>query len=315
MEYLSRLATHVRGEFSKVIIGQQEVLDQLLLVLLCRGHALIEGVPGLAKTLAAKSLARICGLDFHRVQCTADLMPADVTGTNVFNMATSTFSLRPGPIFTDFLLVDEINRTSPRTQAGLLEAMEERQVTIDGTRHALSDNFTVLATQNPVEFEGTYPLPEAQLDRFLLKIRISYPSAKEEAEILTLHEQGFDGRRPEDIPLTPIEPGLLSQARQEIQQVKIEPTLLTYIAAVVRRTRDWPALSLGASPRGAIGLFSVARALAGMEQRDYLIPDDIKAVAAAVLRHRIILKPEADIEGLTADQIVSQILSSVEVPR
>ena len=315
MEYLSRLAAHVRGEFSKVIIGQQEVLDQLLLVLLCGGHAVIEGVPGLAKTLAAKSLSRICGLDFHRVQCTADLMPADVTGTNVFNLATSTFSLRAGPIFTDFLLVDEINRTSPRTQAALLEAMEERQVTIDGTRHPLSDNFTVLATQNPVEFEGTYPLPEAQLDRFLLKIRISYPSAAEEAEILRRYEQGLDGRRPEDIPLNPIEPGLLDRARQEIHQVKVEPALLTYIATVVRRSRDWPALSLGASPRGAIGLFSVARALAGMEQRDYLIPDDVKSAAPAVLRHRIILKPEADIEGLTADQIISQILATVEVPR
>ena len=315
MEYLSRLAAHVRGEFAKVIVGQQEVLDQLLLVLLCGGHAVIEGVPGLAKTLAAKSLARICGLDFRRVQCTADLMPTDVTGTNVFNLATSTFSLRPGPIFTDFLLVDEINRTSPRTQAALLEAMEERQATIDGIRHALPDNFTVLATQNPVEFEGTYPLPEAQLDRFLLKIRINYPSAQEEAEILTRHEQGFDGRRPEEIPLNPVEPGLLAQARQEIQQVKVEPALLTYIATVVRRSRDWPALSLGASPRGAIGLFCVARALAGMEQRDYLIPDDVKAAAPAVLRHRIILKPEADIEGLTADQVISQILSAVEVPR
>ncbi|MFZ0636779.1 MAG: MoxR family ATPase [Candidatus Acidiferrales bacterium] len=315
MENLSRLAAHIRGEFSKVIIGQREAIDQLLLVLVCNGHALLEGVPGLAKTLAVKTLARICGLDFQRVQCTADLMPADVMGTNVFNMATSKFSLHRGPVFTDLLLVDEINRTSPRTQAALLESMEERQVTIDGIRNPLSDNFTVLATQNPIEFEGTYPLPEAQLDRFLLKIRIGYPSEKEETEILQRYEHGFDPRNLESFAIVPIDPALLGAARQEIANVRVEPTLYTYLVTLVRRTRDWPALTLGASPRAAIGLFAVARALAGMEGRDFLIPDDIKAAAPAVLRHRILLKPEADLEGLTPDQVISDLLAAVEVPK
>jgi MoxR-like ATPase len=315
VENLSRLVAHVRNEYSKVIIGQRDVIDQMLLVLVCGGHALMEGVPGLAKTLAVKTLARICGLGFQRVQCTADLMPADIMGTNVFNMATSSFSLHRGPVFTDLLLVDEINRTSPRTQAALLEAMEERQVTIDGTRYALSGNFTVLATQNPIEFEGTYPLPEAQLDRFLLKIRVGYPSEKEEAEILERWGQGFDSRRFDAIELAPIDAAWLAAARQEIESVRVEPALYKYLVTLVRRTRDWPALTLGASPRAAIGLFSVARALAGIEGRDFLIPDDIKTAAPAVLRHRIMLKPEADLEGLTADQVVSEILAAVEVPK
>ena len=315
MESLSALATQVRGEMAKVLVGQREVVDQLLLVLVCNGHAVIEGVPGLAKTLAVKSLARICGLGFQRVQCTADLMPADITGTNVFNLNTSTFSLHPGPVFTDLLLVDEINRTAPRTQAALLEAMEERQVTIDGKRHPLPENFTVLATQNPVEFEGTYPLPEAQLDRFLMKIRITYPNVEEEVEILMRYDRGFDMRRLEDVPLDTLDPALLEAARREVGNLKVEPALYSYIVNLIRRTRDWPAISLGASPRAAIGLFHASRVLAGMDGRDFLLPDDVKAAALPVLRHRIILKPEADLEGLTADQVLQQVLASVEVPR
>lgn len=315
MQDLANLASHVRRELSKVIVGQREIADQLLLVLVCGGHAVIEGVPGLAKTLAVKTLARICGLNFQRVQCTADLMPADVTGTNVFNMATSTFSLHRGPVFTDLLLVDEINRTSPRTQAALLEAMEERQVTIEGVRYPLSENFTVLATQNPVEFEGTYPLPEAQLDRFLLKIRVNYPSAEEEMNILAQYGTGFDPRRLDEIAITPLEPGLLAAARREVASVRVEPTLHSYVVALVRRTRDWPAVSLGASPRAAVGLFFVARALAGMDGRDFLLPDDVKSAALPVLRHRILLKPEADLEGLSADQVIRQVIAAVEVPK
>ena len=315
MEHLEALAAHVRSELSKVIIGQREVVDQLLVVLVCGGHAVIEGVPGLAKTLAVKSLARICGIGFQRVQCTADLMPADITGTNVFHMATSTFTLHRGPLFTDLLLVDEINRTAPRTQAALLEAMEERQVTIDGVRYPLPDNFTVLATQNPVEFEGTYPLPEAQLDRFLLKIRIQYPNLEEEIEIISRYDKGFDPRHLDAIELKALPPKLLAEARREIEGIKVEPTLFAYIVKIVRRTRDWPAISLGASPRAAVGLFFVARALAGMDGRDYLLPDDIKAAALPVLRHRLLLKPEADLEGLTTDQVISQVLAAVEVPR
>jgi len=315
VEHLSALAKQVRSELAKVIVGQSEVVDQLLLVLVCNGHAVIEGVPGLAKTLAVKSLARICGFGFQRVQCTADLMPADITGTNIFNLNTSLFSLHPGPVFTDLLLVDEINRTAPRTQAALLEAMEERQVTIDGKRHPLSENFTVLATQNPVEFEGTYPLPEAQLDRFLMKVRITYPNANEEVEILSRYGQGFDVRRLEDIPLNLLDPALLAAARREVGDLKVEPALYSYVVDVIRRTRDWPAISLGASPRAAIGLFHASRVLAGMDGRDYLLPDDVKAAALPVLRHRLILKPEADLEGLTADQVIQQVLAAVEVPK
>lgn len=315
MENLSRLATHVRGEFSKVIVGQHQAVDQILLAMVCGGHALLEGVPGLAKTLAAKTVARICGLGFQRVQCTADLMPADVIGTNIFNMATGTFSLHRGPVFTDLLLVDEINRTSPRTQAALLESMEERQVTIDGTRYPLTEFFTVLATQNPIEFEGTYPLPEAQLDRFLLKIRVGYPSANEETELLTRYGNGFDPRRLDSIAIAPLEPGLLPAARREVERIRVEPALYTYLVTLIRRTREWPALSLGASTRAGIALFTVARALAGIEGRDFLIPDDIKAAAPPVLRHRLLLKPEADLEGLTADQVVSELLATVEVPK
>jgi MoxR-like ATPase len=315
VQSLSALATQVRSEFSKVIIGQQSVVDQLLLVLVCSGHAVIEGVPGLAKTLAVKTLARICGLNFQRVQCTADLMPADVTGTSVFNLSTNTFTLHRGPVFTDLLLVDEINRTSPRTQAALLEAMEERQVTIDGTRYPLSPNFTVLATQNPIEFEGTYPLPEAQLDRFLLKIRVAYPSADDETKILLQYEKGFDPRHFDQIPLQQLEPALLDAARREIDSVRVEPALHSYVVSLIRRTRDWPAISLGGSPRAAVGLFFVARTLAGMDGRDYLLPDDVKAAALPVLRHRILLKPEADLEGLTTDQVITQLVAAVDVPK
>jgi MoxR-like ATPase len=315
VEHLSALSAHVRAELGKVIVGQSEMSSQLLLVLVCGGHAVIEGVPGLAKTMIVKTLARICGLKFQRVQCTADLMPADVTGTNVFNLQSSTFQLHQGPIFADLLLVDEVNRTAPRTQAALLEAMEERQVTIDGTRYSLPENFTVFATMNPIEFEGTYPLPEAQLDRFLLKIRVGYPSAEEEIEVLSRFSTGFDSRRLEEIPITPIAPGMLDAARKEVGSIRVEPGLYRYIVTLMRRTRDWPAISLGASPRAAIGLLFAARTLAGMDGRDYLVPDDVKAAAPAVLRHRLLLKPEADLEGLTPDQVVQQILSTVEIPR
>jgi MoxR-like ATPase len=315
LEHFARLAAHVREELSKVIVGQRAVVDQLLLVLVCGGHALIEGVPGLAKTLAAKSLARVCGLHFQRVQCTPDLMPADITGTNVFRLADNTFQLHRGPVFTDVLLVDEINRTPPRTQSALLEAMEERQVTIDGVCYPLSHHFTLLATQNPIEFEGTYPLPEAQLDRFLFKIRIDYPSAEEEAAILARYESGFDPRRLDAVELTAADASLLSTARSEIEQVRVEPTLLPYMVAIIRRTRDWPAIALGGSPRAAVGLLYVARAMAAMDGRDYLLPDDVKAAAFPVLRHRILLKPEAELEGFEPDNVIQQVVATVEIPK
>lgn len=315
MEHFQELLAHVRTELSKVIVGQQAVVDQLLLTLVCGGHALIEGAPGLAKTLIVKSLARVCRLGYKRVQCTPDLMPADILGTNVFNLAESSFRLHPGPVFTDLLLIDEINRTPPRTQSALLEAMEERQITLDGTLYPLSENFTVFATQNPIEYEGTYPLPEAQLDRFLFKIRISYRSVDEETAILSRYDRGFDARRTESIALTPFAPDLLEAARAEVIAVRVEPTLYPYLVAVIRRTRDWGSIAVGASPRAGVGLLFVARGLAAMDGRDYLLPDDVKTAAVPVLRHRLVLKPEAELEGLDSDQAIEQVLASVEVPR
>lgn len=315
MQAVPQLLEHLRQESGKVIVGQEEFRDQCLATLLCRGHALLEGVPGVAKTLQVKTLSRILALEFQRVQCTSDLMPADIIGTNVLNMATSAFNLHKGPVFTDLLLVDEVNRMPPRTQAALLECMEEYQVTIDGVRHQLPASFCVFATQNPVEFEGTYPLPEAQLDRFLLKIRVPYPEANDEVQILSNVQNGFEAREIDSMGLAPLPSGLLAQAQQEVKSVKVEPALFTYIVQIARRTRDWPSLSLGASPRAAISLMVVARAMAAMDARDYIIPDDVKAAAPPVLRHRVVLKPEADLEGLTADLIITDVLKAVEVPK
>jgi MoxR-like ATPase len=315
MNKTTELAAHVRGELGKAIVGQRESLDQLLLVMLVGGHALVEGVPGLAKTLAVKALAHVFQLKFQRVQCTPDLMPADILGANVFNLSTSAFALHRGPIFTDLLLVDEINRTPPRTQSALLEAMEEKQVTIDGTRYELSKSFAVFATQNPIEFEGTYPLPEAQLDRFLVKIRIGYPDAEQEAQVLQNYQDGFDPRELQRLNFSVVPLEVLVAARQETAAVRVEPSLFRYIVTLVGRTRNSAAVSLGASPRAAISLMLFAKAIAATEGRDYLIPDDIKVAAPPILRHRLILKPEADLEGMTADQVVREIVRSVEVPK
>jgi MoxR-like ATPase len=315
MQAVPQLLAHLRQESRKVIVGQEEFRDQCLITLLCRSHALLEGVPGVAKTLLVKTLSRILGLQFQRVQCTSDLMPADIIGTNILNMATSSFNLHKGPVFTDLLLVDEINRMPARTQAALLECMEEYQVTIDGVRHQLPAEFSVFATQNPIEFEGTYPLPEAQLDRFLLKIRVGYPAANDEVQILSNVQNGFEAREIDSMGLVPLPSGLLAQAQQQVKSVKVEPALFSYVVQIARRTRDWPSLSLGASPRAAISLMVVARAIAAMDARDYVIPDDVKAAAPPVLRHRVVLKPEADLEGLTADLIIADVLRAVEVPK
>ena len=312
---VQKFVSHARAELGKVIVGQEEVINQLLAVMLCGGHALLEGVPGIAKTLAVKALAHICRLTFQRVQCTPDLMPADVLGANVFNLSASTFSLHRGPVFTDLLLVDEVNRVPPRTQSALLEAMEERQVTIDGAGYPLSPFFTVFATQNPIEFEGTYPLPEAQLDRFLLKIRVPYPPVDKEVEILQRYQEGFDPHHIDALGLSPVEPDWLPASRREVSGLRVEPGIFRYIAAVVQRTRDWPALSLGGSPRATVALMFAAKALAAMEGRDYLIPDDVKAAAPPALRHRLMVKPEAELEGITSDQVVAEVLSAVEVPK
>ena len=315
MDAVVRLSQHLRTEMDKVIVGQEELKKQCLITLLCRGHALLEGVPGIAKTLAVKTMSLILNLDFQRVQCTSDLMPADIIGTKILNMSTSAFQLHQGPIFTSLLLVDEINRMPPRTQAALLECMQERQVTIDGERHTLSPNFTVFATQNPIEFEGTYPLPEAQLDRFLVKIRVPYPAAKEEIQLLANVQNGFDSDRLEQIGLVPLEPRALDEVRAAIHAVKVEDSLFAYIVQLVRRTREWPALSLGASPRSAVNLLTFSKAVAALDGRDYLIPDDVKQAAPPVLRHRVAVKPEADLEGITPDQVLQDVVRAVELPK
>ncbi|MGA2346754.1 MAG: MoxR family ATPase [Candidatus Sulfotelmatobacter sp.] len=315
MNAVPELVRHIREEMGKVVVGQDELRNQCVVALLCRGHVLLEGVPGIAKTLTVKALSRLMGLGFQRVQCTSDLMPADIVGTNILNMATSAFQLHQGPVFTDLLLVDEVNRMPPRTQAALLECMEEHQVTIDGKTYPLSQVFTVFATQNPIEFEGTYPLPEAQLDRFLLKLRVTYPAMQEEVQLLANVQSGFESRELEKMNLLQIAPGLLEQAQQEVKSVTVEQALFSYIVQIVRRTRDWPSLSLGASPRAAVSLMAVSKAFAAMDGRDYVIPDDVKASARPVLRHRIMLRPEADLEGITPDQVLEDVLRAVEVPK
>ena len=304
-----------RAELGKVISGQVEMIDQALLTLLCGGHALVEGVPGVAKTLTVKTLARFLSIDFRRVQGTPDMMPADILGTSVFSLKTSEFSFHRGPVFTQFLLADEINRMPPRTQAALLESMEERQVTMDGETHSLDEYFTVFATQNPLEFEGTYPLPEAQLDRFLLKIRVGYPSAVEERAILELHHAAAESAHLEQTPVEPVTAAELAAARREVRAVRIEPAIFDYLLAIVRRTREWPAISLGASPRAAAALLIVAKGYAAKEGRDYLLPDDIKEAALPSFRHRLILKPEVELEGFDPDRVITDLLAAIPLPK
>ena len=304
-----------RVQIGRVIAGQQELIEQALLTLLCGGHALVEGVPGVAKTLAVKTLARFLSLVFRRVQGTPDMMPADILGTTVFSPKTNEFSLHKGPVFTQFLLADEINRMPPRTQAALLESMEERQVTMDGEAHLLDDYFTVFATQNPLEFEGTYPLPEAQLDRFLIKIKVGYPVLADERSILERHHASVEAKDLELMAIEPVEFSLLAAARREIRAVKVEPAIFDYLLAIVRRTREWPTVSLGASPRASASLLLVAKAYAARDGRDFLIPDDVKLAAAPVLRHRLVLRPEAELEGFDTDRVVADILAATALPK
>ena len=313
-----QLLTHARTQLARVIAGQSPVIDEALIAVLCQGHVLLEGVPGIAKTLIVKAIGRLLGLGFQRVQATPDLMPADILGTTILLPGTSSFTFHPGAVFTDLLLVDEINRMPPRTQAALLECMEERQVTTDGVVRPLPNNFTVFATQNPVDFEGTYPLPEAQLDRFLLKSRGDYPSAADERRILELHlgtHSTTGSPLLDEAHLQPIPVELLTAARLEVHSVRIEPELLAYILDLVRRTREWPTLTLGASPRAALSLMRVAQAIAALEDRAYLVPDDVKRAVPPVLRHRIRLKPEAELEGFDPDRILTDILAAAPVPR
>ncbi|MBV1954813.1 AAA family ATPase [Streptomyces sp. NEAU-PBA10] len=306
----------VRAEIGKAVVGQDPVVTGLVIALLCRGHVLLEGVPGVAKTLLVRALAAAVELETKRVQFTPDLMPSDITGSLVLDARTSEFSFQPGPVFTNLLLADEINRTPPKTQASLLEAMEERQVTVDGTARHLPEPFLVAATQNPVEYEGTYPLPEAQLDRFLLKLNVSLPPRDDEIALLSRHARGFDPRDLSAAGLHPVAgPAQLDAARSAVAGISVSPEIAAYIVDVCRATRDSPSLSLGASPRGATALLSTARAWAWLTGRDYVIPDDVKALALPTLRHRVQLRPEAEMEGVTPDAVLTPLLARVPVPR
>ena len=310
------IATRIRTEAGKVLVGQEEPFTHLLIALLSGGHVLLEGVPGTAKTLMAKTLAALTQAEFKRVQFTPDLMPSDVIGTQVFEMGSGAFHLRRGPIFTSVLLGDEINRAPAKTQSALLEAMEERQVTIEGQRLPLPEPFFVIATQNPVEYEGTYPLPEAQLDRFLFKVLVDYAPQDVEIEVLRRYHAGFDARRLDAAQLAPaITPAGLAECRAEIGGVQVDDGILKYITDIAQASRKSLDLLLGGSPRASIGLLLAAKTWAAMQGRSFVVPDDVKFLVRPVYRHRIILKPEAEIEGLNADTAMTRILAKVEVPR
>lgn len=316
LTYTPSTVAHILNELRKTIVGQDAVIEQILVAVLAEGHALIEGVPGTAKTLTIKTLSHIIGAQYSRIQFTPDLMPSDITGTNVFNMQTSQFAMRHGPIFTDILLADEINRTPPKTQAALLEAMEERQTTIDGDRYPLSPIFTVLATENPIEYEGTYPLPEAQLDRFLMKIIIDYPEQTEEEEIVARWDAGFNSRHLQNVQIARLtDATIIQRCRAEVRAMRMEPGVQKYIVEIVRRTRTHPTILYGASPRASVALLLCSKALAAIRGRDFPTPDDVRDVALPVLRHRLALRAEAELDGAMTDAVISDIIKTVEVPR
>jgi MoxR-like ATPase len=312
----SRTARRIVDELGRVILGQEEALLQMVAALLAGGHALLEGVPGTAKTLMARALSRVAGVSFRRIQFTPDLMPADITGVNVYNTATGSFSFHPGPIFAAVVLADEINRAPAKTQAALLEAMQERQITVDGVSHPLLPVFTVFATQNPIEYEGTYPLPEAETDRFMLKIVVGYPDRESEAGILDRVEEGFRALDLDTSELDVLlEAETLQELRAAVRAVHVEQPVRRYVTETVRATRSIPQLSLGASPRAGVMLMLAARAHAVIAGRRYVTPDDVKAMALPALRHRLLLLPEVEVEGRTPDDCLRELLANVEVPR
>ena len=304
----------LRTEIAKVVVGQDAVVSGLVIALLCRGHVLLEGVPGVAKTLLVRTLAAALQLEFKRVQFTPDLMPGDVTGSLVYDTRTAEFEFRAGPVFTNLMLADEINRTPPKTQAALLEAMEERQVSVEGQPRKLPDPFIVAATQNPIEYEGTYQLPEAQLDRFLLKLNVGLPPREQEIAILQRHARGFDPRDLSSVRAV-AGPAELAAGREAVKQVLVGDEVLGYIVDIVAATRHSPSLQLGVSPRGATALLSTSRCWAWLSGRNYVTPDDVKAMARSTLRHRVALRPEAELEGASADGVIDGILAAVPVPR
>jgi MoxR-like ATPase len=311
---LNRSVSEIRNEVSKVIIGQHKMVDLLLIGLLCDGHILIEGVPGVAKTLTAKLIAKVIDVDFSRIQFTPDLMPSDVVGTSVFNPKEADFRFKPGPVFSNIVLIDEVNRAPAKTQAALFEVMEEKQITVDGVTHEMRFPFIILATQNPIEQEGTYRLPEAQLDRFLFKIDVQYPSLQEEINILSNQHGKTQTQLINEVTkvLSPIQ---ILEYRNIIQTIIVEPRLIEFIAKIVNETRNTPALYLGASPRASLAILRSAKANAAIKGRDFVTPEDIIEMASPVLRHRIILTPEKEMEGVTADELIDTILKSIEIPR
>jgi MoxR-like ATPase len=312
----TELARRLQAGVDRVIVGNERTSYAFLIALLGNGHVLIEGVPGTAKTLFVRTFAALLGAPFRRIQFTPDLMPADIVGTTVFNPQTAEFSIRRGPIFSSIVLADEINRTPPKTQSALLEAMEERQVTIDGSSEPLPPLFLVCATQNPIEFEGTYPLPEAQLDRFFVRARTTYPSEGEERELLARSAAGFDAR---DLATAGVEQVAAAEdvlaAQHDVRAIFVAPALQAYIYQIVARTRSSPDLALGASPRASIALLAASQAAAAVEGRDFATPDDVKSTAPLVLPHRLIVRPEAEIEGATAERVLERILAGVDVPK
>ncbi|MFN3820343.1 AAA family ATPase [Blastomonas sp.] len=313
---INALGARIRAEMAKAIIGQDDTIDHMLIALFSSGHVLLEGPPGTAKTFMAQCFAACLSLDFGRIQFTPDLMPGDIVGSNLFNFQTSEFTLTRGAIFTDLLLADEINRTPPKTQAALLEAMQERSVTLDGTRHALSPHFMVVATQNPIEQQGVYPLPEAQLDRFLFKLLVGYPSAEEETRIVSEYGSRTGAQRPSAFAIEPqIDDAQLTAARAAVGEVKLVDEVVAYIVRLVRATRETADFESGASPRAAIMLANASRARAALQGRDYVIPDDVKQLAASVLRHRTLLSPAAEIEGRRVEAIVADLVERTEAPR
>lgn len=313
---IRNLADRIRSEVRKAIVGQDTTVDLLLVALFSSGHVLLEGPPGTAKTLLAQCFSKAISLEFGRIQFTPDLMPGDVLGTNLFNFQTNQFSLTKGPIFTDILLADEINRTPPKTQAALLEAMQERKVTIDGESYPLNPRFTVIATQNPIEQQGTYPLPEAQLDRFLFKHTLEYPSREEEIKIVTQHGTRTGMKTPEGFGIEPVvSPADLDAAVTAVSAARVNDDIVAYIVDIIRATRNSPALETGASPRAAAALATAARARAALDGRDFVIPDDVKTLALPTLRHRVLLSPAADIEGRTTEETLVGIIEQTAAPR
>jgi len=310
---VTELEQTINRHLGEVLFGLEQTIHALCIALIAKGHVLLEGPPGQGKTLLAKTLARQLAGRFKRIQCTADMMPSDMTGIHVYNAETRSFELLPGPLFADVVLVDEINRTGPKTQSALLQAMEEGGVTLDRQTYNLPDNFLVLASQNPYEFEGAYPLPESQLDRFLLRLIIGYPAAAVEKQILRTYDRPDGGHEEKDLPTLPVE--LLARAREQARQVLIAEPIYDYVCAIAAATREHAQLSLGLSTRGALALMRCARVEAALQGRDYVIPDDVKALAGAVMAHRLVLTPEAVLQGLSAERLTETLLAQVEAPR